>query len=195
MAQIADAPTAHHARCPRGSRAAPSRDAAGLATLEWLLVIAATGGFAAVMAVALQSVIDDASTTGSDTDSRLIDAGIAAARASDEAVRALIASEASPGDPQRTAAAQAALAALAQQCESIKTAYPDVVESADWTWQTVPIQTPAPAPAAVPGTEPPTTAGDSHTPQSPVTTAPPDTADAPALADGRWVCQIRHRAP
>lgn len=195
MPQLVQAPSAHHAGFPRGSRAGPSRDTAGFATLEWLLVIAAAGGFAAVMAVGFQGLIDDASAIGDDADARLIDAGIAAARVSDEVVTALIASETSSGDPQRTAAAQAALSALAQQCESIETVYPDVVESADWTWQTIPIEVPAPAPATVPDSEPPPTTGDSGTLQVPLTTAPPDTTDFPALTDGRWVCQIGHRAP
>ncbi len=172
MPQLVDAPSAHHAGFPRGPRAGPSRDAAGLATLEWLLVIAAAGGFAAVMAVGFQGLIDDATAIGDDADARLIDAGITAARVSDEAVAALIALETSSGDPERTAVAQAALTALAQRCESVETAYPDVVESANWVWLTVPVEIPTPASAA-----------------------PDDGTQTPALTGGRWVCQIGHHSP
>lgn len=124
------------------------------------------------MAVGFQGLIDDASAIGDDADARLIDAGITAAHVSDDAVAALIALETSTGDAERMAVAQAALTALAQRCESVETAYSDVVESADWAWLAVPVEIPAPAPAT-----------------------PGDGAQTPALTRGRWVCQIGHHAP
>lgn len=165
MAPPTQAPNARHAGPHRVARVAPGRDSAGLATLEWLLVIAAAGGFAATMAVGLQDVIDDASPADVDADARLIDAGIDAARISDEAIAALIALEISSGDPDQAAVAHGRLDALAQRCETLQTAHPDAVESADWAWRTVPVEVPS-----------------------------QNDADTPVVTEGRWVCQIGHRA-
>ena len=154
---------------PAGGR----RDDCGLATLEWLLVIAAAGGFAAAMAVGFQALIDDTTELAEDPHAAMIEAGIAAARISRDAAAAQTALEASPGDPRQATAAQAALAALAQQCESVATAYPDAVKSADWIWLAIPVETPAATP---------TTAPDGNTP-------------APMHTGGRWVCRITYSTP
>ena len=172
-ASPAEAPTAHNGRPAAGSRHSLRRDTAGIATLEWLLVIAAVGGFAAVMAVGMHGLIDDATFRGDDADARLIDAGIDAARISDDAVAALIGLENPSGAPERQAIAQARLSALEQQCKRLATAYPDAVESADWAWLDVPIELP-PTPTPAPN--------DAET-------------DEQALTDGRWTCRIGHRAP
>ena len=189
MALPAQTPRAHGRRLAHGPRAAPSRDTAGLATLEWLLVIAAVGGFAAAMAVGFGGLIDDARTVGDDADTGLIDAGIAAARISDDAIAALIALEHASGDPDQSAAAQARLAALAQRCHSLASAYPDAITSADWERLTVPVELPPPTEAAVPGTEPPTTDAGPQITRTP----PHDDTDMPVLTSGRWVCRIGHR--
>ena len=76
----------------------PRHDPAGLATLEWLLVIAAAGGFAAAMTVAFQNLLDDAGRAPLDAGGRLIDAGIDAARISDEAITPQIVLETSTDD-------------------------------------------------------------------------------------------------
>lgn len=165
MAPPTEAPNTRHTGAHRAAWVAPGRDSAGLATLEWLLVIAAAGGFAAAMAVGLQGVIDDASRADVDAGARLIDAGIDAARISDDAIAALIALEISSGDPDQAAVAQARLDALQQRCETLQTAHPDAVESADWAWRTVPVEIPS-----------------------------EENADTPVLTEGRWVCQIGHRA-
>ena len=190
-------PDARRDAFSRRLRAVPSRDLAGLATLEWLLVIAAAGGFAAAMAVGFQGLIDDASSADDNATTKLIDVGIAAARISDDAVAALIALEDSSGNPEQTAVARARLDALAQQCQALETAHPEAVESAEWAWLAVPVEIPASTPTAAPGDEPPPTTADPGTTQDPtVTTAPiHDAAAAPSLTDGRWVCRIVHRAP
>ncbi len=157
----------------QASPAGRRRDDCGLATLEWLLVIAAAGGFAAAMAVGFQALIDDTTELIEDPHAAMIEAGIAASRISHDAAAAQTALQASPGDPRQATAAQAALAALAQQCESVATAYPDAVTSADWVWLAVPVETPAATPTTVP---------DGDTP-------------APMPTGGRWACQITHRAP
>ena len=202
MAPPLQAPDARRAELPDGSQAVPRRNPAGLATLEWLLVVAAAGGFAAVMAVGLQALIDDASSVGDSADARLIDAGITAARISDNSIAALIALENSSGDPEQRAAALARLAALSGQCEALETAYLDVVESADWAWLAVPVEIVPLTPTTVADTEPPPTTDDSETTRDPVITAlpvettlapPGDDAGAPTLTSGRWVCQIGHR--
>ncbi|MYJ47894.1 MAG: hypothetical protein F4070_09695 [Acidimicrobiales bacterium] len=189
MAQPPEAPNTRHTGPLRMARVAPVRGSAGLATLEWLLVIAAAGGFAAAMAVGFGGLIDDARTVGDDADTGLIDAGIAAARISDDAVAALIALEHASGDPDQSAAAQTRLAALAQRCRSLASAYPDAVTSADWERLTVPVEVPPPTEAAVPGTEPPTTDAGPQTTRTP----PDDDTDMPVLTSGRWVCRIGHR--
>lgn len=189
MTPLQRTPNACRAGVPEGRRGYAARDSAGLATLEWLLVIAAAGGFAAVMAVAFGGIVDDAGSVGGDADAELVDAGIAAARISDDAITALIALENSSGDPDRTAVAQASLAELAQQCAALESAYPDAISSAQWTWTTVPVEVPATAPPAAPGTEPSSTSAPPPTTRLPAATLPP------VRTSGRWVCQIGHRTP
>ena len=199
--QAADAGRA--ARCDE-SRGVPERSLAGLVTLEWLLVVAAAGGFAAAMAIGFHALIDEAASADDSADARLIDAGIAAARISDNAIVALIALEHASGDPERTAVARARLAALSGRCAAMEAAFPDVVGSADWVWLAVPVDIPALTPTTAADIEPPRVTVDPGTTREPATTAPtvetaPAPADgdagAPALTDGRWVCQIGHRAP
>ncbi|WP_419853875.1 hypothetical protein [Candidatus Poriferisodalis sp.] len=171
----------------------PRHDPAGLATLEWLLVIAAAGGFAAAMTIAFQNLLDDAPRTPPDPAGRLIDAGIDAARISSEAIAPQIIAETS-ADDTALAEAHAALATLERQCEDLASAYPDTLEAASWAWSTVPIDIPAPPPTTAPTTEPtPTTAPDETAPTT-VTLAPGTettlgTGDAPQTS-GRWVCRI-----
>ena len=134
------APSTRHGEPAHEPRSVPERSTAGLATLEWLLVIAAAGGFAAAMAVGLGGIIDDATVASDDADARLIDAGIAAARISDNAIDALIALENSADDPERETAARARLDTLSGQCKTLESAYPGVVGSADWAWLAVPVE-------------------------------------------------------
>lgn len=173
----------------------PRRGLAGLATLEWLLVIAAAGGFAAAMSVAFQSLLDEAARTPPDPRGALIDAGIDAAAISHEAIGPQTALAGSP-DGSTQADARAALAALRRRCENLRSAYPDTVASAAWTWDTTPIETPAPPPATASGTGPaPTTAPRLATTLTTGATTAPDTAttldpDAAVHASGRWTCRI-----
>lgn len=171
----------------------PRHDPAGLATLEWLLVIAAAGGFAAAMTVAFQNLLDDAARTPPDPAGRLIDAGIDAARISDKAITPQIIAETSDDDTA-LADAHATLATLERHCEDLPSAYPDTLAAASWTWDTVPIDIAPPPPTTAPTTEPtPTTAPDPTAPAT-VTLAPgPTTTLAPGdvpQTSGRWVCQI-----
>ncbi len=197
MVPLTERPSAQQTERSGAPRTAASRDMAGLATLEWLLVIAAAGGFAAAMAVGFQNLIDDASYVNRDADTRLINAGVAAARISGNAAAQLIALETSDGDAERSASATAALVALERQCEALESAYADAISDAEWTWLKVPVEIPAPVQTAVPVTEPsPTTAVvvTTQSPQTPHTTPAADGED-PTHTSGRWVCQIRHRAP
>lgn len=171
----------------------PRHDLAGLATLEWLLVIAAAGGFAAAMTVAFQNLLDDAARTPLDPGGRLIDAGIDAARISDEAIAPQIVLETS-ADDTALAEARATLATLERHCEDLASAYPDTLAAASWTWDTVPIDIPPPPPTTAPTTEPtPTTLPGALTPTT-VTLAPgTETTLGPGSlpqTSGRWVCQI-----
>ena len=158
----------------------PRHDLAGLATLEWLLVIAAAGGFAAAMTVAFQNLLDDASRTPLDPGGRLIDAGIDAARISDEAITPQIVLETSTDDTA-LAEARATLATLGRHCKSLASAYPDTLAAASWTWDAVPIDIP---PTTLLGALTPTTitlAPDTETTLGPGSL--PQTS-------GRWMCQI-----
>lgn len=170
----------------------PRHDLAGLATLEWLLVIAAAGGFAAAMTVAFQNLLDDASRTPLDPGGRLIDAGIDAARISDEAVAPQIALE-TADDDSALADARATLATLERRCEDLASAYTGTLAATVWAWDTVPIDIPPPpttAPAAQPA---PTTVPDETAPTT-VTLAPgTETALGPGdvpQTNGRWACRI-----
>ena len=114
-------------------RRAPARRAKaadGLASLEWLLVIAAVGGFAAVMATAAQHVVDDAAETRTDPAARLIEARVHAAEISRQAV-----------DVERNSDpafdSSAALADLKHRCEQIGRNHPEAVAAAAWTQATV----------------------------------------------------------
>ncbi|MYE91335.1 hypothetical protein F4X33_20330 [Candidatus Poribacteria bacterium] len=106
----------------------PSRPSTGLATLEWLLVIAAAGGFAAAMSVAFGTLIDNTSRSAEMPDTDLIKAGIAAARISSDALAAQT-WLARPGtDSDQRIHAQALLDELERQCNGLAADYPDVVK-------------------------------------------------------------------
>ena len=61
-------------------------------TLEWLLIVAAIAGLAAVSALAVQRAIDDSTDLPPDPEIRIIDAEIEAARVAHEATESMKAS-------------------------------------------------------------------------------------------------------
>lgn len=169
----------------------PSRPSTGLATLEWLLVIAAAGGFAAAMSVAFGTLIDDASRSAEMPDTDLIEAGIAAARISSHALAAQT-WLARPGtDSDQSIHAQALLDGLERQCNGLAAAYPDVVMRSEWAWTGIGIELP-PATDTQPTeqtTEPPATSAPTTVTSEP-DSMPATDGGQPALTAGRWVCRI-----
>ncbi|WP_419839558.1 hypothetical protein [Candidatus Poriferisodalis sp.] len=66
-------PTTH-----RQTRRTPSRDQAGLTTLEWLLIVAAVAGLAALAVVLVQNVVDDTAEQLGGSSARATAANVAA---------------------------------------------------------------------------------------------------------------------
>lgn len=96
----------------------------GLASLEWLLIIAAVGGFAAVLAVAVQRLLDDAAETRADPAVRLLEAHVLAAELSSRAVAASRSSGLDPNEPL--------FAELRGRCERLASDYPSTISAAVW---------------------------------------------------------------
>ena len=69
----------------------------GVITLEWLLIVAATAGIAAISALAVQRIVDDTTEMPADPLVRAIDADIAAAPVAEQAQRAFDARSYLPG--------------------------------------------------------------------------------------------------
>ena len=176
------------------SEAARGRSCAGFATLEWLLVIAAAGGFAAVMSVAFGALIDDASRTAEGPETDLIEAEIAAARISSSAAEVQVSLALSADEPAQSIRAQAQLDELQQQCDRLADSYPDIVRESEWVWIDTGIELPsrtdvvADTQPTAPMTEtsitvPPTT-GTSRP-----ATVPDSSSEQPTVTAGRWACR------
>ncbi|WP_420439530.1 hypothetical protein [Candidatus Poriferisodalis sp.] len=175
-----------------GQPPALSRGTAGLATLEWLLVIAAAGGFAAVLSIAFRGLIDEASRVAEDPLTAVVAAHIAAARISEDAVGAQISLARTADDPAQSARSQALLDLLAQRCRRLVAAYPGAIRHAEWVWIDVGITLPGVRDITAPtlttaeseGSSPPT----DSTPASDDVHASAD--ELPTTTSGRWVCQV-----
>ena len=132
--------------------------------MEWLLVMAAVGSFAAVMAFAIQQILDDAAETPTDPAVRLLEASVTAAALSSEAAPTRDGSGPQPGEPL--------FADLRQRCEQISELYPNAVASSEWVSVSVDAYAPVP---------------DITLP--PDTTIPDTTPPLQEL----WVCQVTSR--
>lgn len=110
------------------------RDSAGLATLEWMLVIAAVGGFAAAMTAGLDRLIDDHTGSGTHSHDTYTASRIAAARINDRAARALTAAHAAKAadDMYPVDALAMRLDELRRECESLPRSYPRSVSASRW---------------------------------------------------------------
>lgn len=87
----------------------------GLVTLEWLLIVGAIAGLAAVSVLTVQRVLDTATDLPADPDTLIVDAEITAAKLADEATE--------PGADEDD---------LEDRCEAIADHYSDVIDSATW---------------------------------------------------------------
>ena len=113
-----------------------SGDERGVIALEWLLIVGAVAGLAAVSVLTVQRVVDDSSEVPVDPLVRVIEADIAAAFLVADAETAAL----SP-DPYNDADFE-------QRCEAgLLAAFGDVVDTAGWT---------PPVVTADPPTDPPT---------------------------------------
>jgi len=173
-------------RPDRRQRCGRHRGNAGMATLEWLLIIAAAGGFAAAMTAGLDHLItDQTASPPADTPAAHTAARIRAARINDRSVEALTAVHAatSVDDTQAAVAASARLERLKHACEDLPRLYSETLRGTSWHWQ----------PIALP--QPPTTPDGAQTENEPGTQgetengSDPGTGGEPA-ADGRWVCSL-----
>ena len=165
------------------------RGSSGLASLEWLLVVAAVGGFAAVTAVGVQRIVDDTAQTPADPNVRKLEAEVAAAEVSGRAATALSGPGIQPGDPL--------FSQLQTDCEAIAELYPDAIADADWVTVTVQTDEPAPTTAAAATT---TVALHPDATDVPDTTLPPDTTtpdtttpDTAPTQRTVWMCRLTRR--
>ncbi len=104
------------------------RDDSGLTTLEWLLIVAAVAGMAALAVVLVTNVVDDTSEQISGSSARLTAARVAGARITEEAQR----------DVPATAALNAAGFTAAQtdyqdECNRLEIIYSDI-DGLEATW-------------------------------------------------------------
>ncbi len=179
----------------RRNRLAPDprrRNPAGMVTLEWLLVIAAAGGFAAAMAAGLDGLTADHTALTPREHSTHAASRTAAARINDRALAALIdASAAQAGGAPEAADAAARLERLRSECETLPAAYPAAVQHARWHWQPIPALTDVGTDSQFPaGTPEPATPPLSDEGADPA--AAPRQPDEPgrAAAEGRWTCRL-----
>lgn len=152
-----------------------SRGAGGFATLEWLLVVAAAGGFAAAMTAGVDQLIARQVTPPrADAHVAHVESRVAAARINDQASAALTAAHtaSAAGNTDRLSALEAQLDALRHRCEALPEAYPASVEHASWDWLPIPLGTPAVV--------------DDESDAAPGL----DNVDDRAAIDGRWVCAV-----
>lgn len=128
----------------RPQRSEQRRGSRGMATLEWLLIIAAAGGFAAAMTAGLDRLTADHTAQTPPSSSDDARPRIAAARINDRALAATTAGRDAPDnnspDPRDTLIA--ALDGLRSECELLPRAFPDAVTAAHWAW--LPDQTDSP---------------------------------------------------
>ena len=91
-------------------------------TLEWLLIIGAIAGLAAVSVLAVQNVIDDSTDLPPRPDIRIIDAEIQAAQVASDAT-----------EDMKNTPHSYSNSGYSTRCAAIPGSYPDVVTAAVWT--------------------------------------------------------------
>ena len=100
----------------------------GLVTLDWLLVLAAIAGIAAVSVVAAQHVVDDETRLPADPATRLVEADVTAAFLADEATELIMAGVAGAYD-------RSVNRSYERRCNEIGADFEDVVASTNWVWE------------------------------------------------------------
>ncbi len=163
-----------------------------MVTLEWLLVIAAAGGFAATMVAGLDGLTADHTAFTPREHSAHAATRTAAARINDRALAALIDhSAAQAGGAPEAADAAARLERLRHECEALPAAYPVAVQHARWQWQPIPALidngTDSQSPAETP--EPPTPPLSDEGADPAAATRQPDEPGRTSV-EGRWTCRL-----
>ena len=117
------------------SRRLPKRrDDSGLTTLEWLLIVAAVAGLAALAVVLVQNVVRDTSEQIASNSARMTAATLEAADITEQATSAAIPGggvAATPENAARTAAAKAANKKFGDRCTRMNIGYNAVFRAAD----------------------------------------------------------------
>ena len=90
-----------------------------------MLIIAAVGGLAAMMVVAVQQLLDDATEISADRSVRLLEANVLAAELSSQA--------AALGSGSDSESGAAVLVQLGERCQQLALSFPDAVSTAEWT--------------------------------------------------------------
>lgn len=120
-------PLAHAARKMRQAvkkRLPEPREDSGLTTLEWLLIVAAVAGLAALAVVLVQNVVSDTSDQISGSSARRTAAQIAAADIKDDAVAARSTTAVNAGDVNDE---------YEPKCDRLEIIYGDVPVTVTWT--------------------------------------------------------------
>ena len=115
-----------------GSRRRTDR---GLTTLEWLLIVAAVAGLAALAVVLVQNVVDETAEEIAGSNARVTAARVAAARITSDAANEVV----SQADPDNDKMANDAFpterinADHKSKCDRLNITYSDVSLQAEWT--------------------------------------------------------------
>lgn len=114
------APSARH-----HSRRAGARGERGLVVLEWLLIVGAVAGLAAVSALAVRGVLDDSTDHPARPDILIVDAEIAAAAVAGEATEVMEDNPSGYSDLLNSA--------FSDRCDNIASQYSSVIAGTSWT--------------------------------------------------------------
>ena len=128
---------AHTQAAPPRRRGLFRRDEDGLTTLEWLLIVAAVAGLAALAVVLVQNVVDDTAEQIGGSSARVTASKVAASQIKDNALAADTTSITSNTAPARKAEMEAVAAPFKADCERLNITYSDAGIKATWTPGTV----------------------------------------------------------
>ena len=130
------APSVHKPKQAISRRLPKRRDDSGLTTLEWLLIVAAVAGLAALAVVLVQNVVSDTSEQIAGSSARKTAARVAAAEITDKARAANITAATTGSQAEKTAADTAAAIELnsdfKSSCKRLAITFGDVKDLKVW---------------------------------------------------------------
>ena len=124
---------AHTQAAPPRRRGLFRRDEDGLTTLEWLLIVAAVAGLAALAVVLVQNVVDDTAEQIGGSSARQTAARVAASQIKDRALVADASSVTSSTASTRQTQLEAVAAPFKADCDRLNITYSDAGITATWT--------------------------------------------------------------